>query len=448
MKEQFGLCSLAILVLSSFASAMEPKALPGLTRDELAIFDKGLDAFSEENSVLGEEPGAPDAGLGPRFNGTSCVSCHGHPFAGGTSPEINPQIEQATRFGARNKVPSFLSANGPVREVRFKFNRDGSRDGGVHALFTVTGRKDAGKCDIAQPDFESELRRNNLAFRIPTPVLGAGLIEAIPDRVIIENMNANAARRRQLGISGHENRNGNDGTISRFGWKAQNKSLLLFAAEAYNVEQGVTNEIFQTEREEDSVCHVSPSPEDRTHPEAVRLADGLSDAVLFSLFMKFLAPPQPQQTLNARFPSSDVLKQGRQLFNTIGCAECHTPTLMTGIASTAALSLKPANLYSDLLVHHMGPDLADEVIQGNAGPGEFRTAPLWGLGQRLFFLHDGRTSDLTQAVLAHASGVVPCSRNIKQVSSSCASEANAVVANFRSLQPQQKSALLSFLKSL
>src|SRR5262249_41809047 len=158
--------------------------------------------------------------------------------------------------------PSFIRLHGPVREVRFRYKPDGSRDGGVHALFVISGRKDttgdATGCTVTQDDFEGNNSRGNAIFRIPTPTFGAGLIEAIPDYVIENNQKAATTLKSSLGIFGrphfvlptaNANRNGNDGTIARFGWKAQNKSLLLFAAEAYNVEQGISNELFPQERE-------------------------------------------------------------------------------------------------------------------------------------------------------------------------------------------------------
>jgi Di-haem oxidoreductase, putative peroxidase len=140
------------------------------------------------------------------------------------------------------------------REARFKFflNGDGSLntnnpDGGVHDLFVISGRSDAGICSIQQPDFRKHLALHNIIFRIPTPLFGAGLIENIPDEAILANMKDHERAKDAMGISGHPNRNGNDGTITRFGWKAQNKSLVIFSGEAYNVEMGVTNEMFQDE---------------------------------------------------------------------------------------------------------------------------------------------------------------------------------------------------------
>ena len=336
-----------------------------------------------------------------------------------------------------------------MREARFIRNPDGTPDGGVHDLFTISGRHDAPGCTMAQPDFIGAAARGNVIFRIPTPVFGSGLIETIPDENILGNLNAEAQQKSTLGIrgrpnivlagntvSGQPNTNGNDGTLARFGWKAQNKSLLLFAGEAYNVEMGITNELFQTERSEYTSCQFAMTPNDVTNTEATTPIDAISGIAKFALFMRFLAPPAP----SADTPGgADSIAAGRNLFTRIGCSHCHTPALKTGNSSVAALRNQWANLYSDLVVHDMGPELADGISQGQAGPREFRTAPLWGLGQRLFFLHDGRTSDLVAAIQAHQSG---------SARSRDASEANAVIDNFNTLSDTQQQNLLNFLRSL
>ena len=132
-----------------------------------------------------------EAGLGPRFNLDSCDGCHAFPAIGGTSPVINPQVEVAKKEGANNDIPSFIKRDGPVREARFKHNPDGTPDGGVHALFTISGRNDAPGCFLQQPDFRTAVARQNVVFRIPTPLFGAGLIEAIDDDAILANQMAN-----------------------------------------------------------------------------------------------------------------------------------------------------------------------------------------------------------------------------------------------------------------
>ena len=172
--------------------------LPGLTEAQQKVFEAGLEDFQEEDTLA--------SGLGPRFNLDNCAGCHLQPAVGGTSPRMNPQIDIATAHGARNVVPRFITRNGPVREARFKYKADGSRDGGVQALFVISGRNDgsadADDCTIRQPDFERHLSRNNVVFRIPTPVFGLGLIEQIPDAAIVANLAATASQRAALGVRG------------------------------------------------------------------------------------------------------------------------------------------------------------------------------------------------------------------------------------------------------
>jgi len=325
----------------------------------------------------------------------------------------------------------------------------------VHDLFVITGRSDATGCNISQPNFlpaGNPVTGNggnpNIIFRIPTPVFGAGLIEAIPDSAILANIQANAPEKAQLGISGHANahlsgnanRSANDGTITRFGWKAQNKSLLMFSSEAYNVEMGISNQLFPQERDETPACLFTATPNDtlnfRTAPTGAATSNPavISDIEAFANFMRMLAPPTPA-------PDTPSTVNGRATFTKVGCAHCHTPSFITGkmIASgssanpSPALSNQTANLFSDLLVHHMGRGLADGITQGGAGPDEFRTAPLWGVGQRIFFLHDGRTTDPVDAIEDHRSG---------------GSEANKIIDRFNRLTVRQQQDIIDFLRSL
>jgi CxxC motif-containing protein (DUF1111 family) len=407
----------------------------GLTRGQLAFFNAGKDEFEEVEGV--------EEGLGPTMNLDSCGGCHSQPAIGGSSPKVNPQVAFATAEGANNTVPSFISANGPVREARFVKNADGTPDGGVHALFTIAGRSDAPGCKLAQPRFEREVANHNVIFRIPTPVFGAGLIEQIPDAAILANQASGAAQKRELGIrgranfaisgrtiSGQTNNNGNDGTVARFGWKAQNKSLLLFSGEAYNVEMGITSELFQTERDETPSCQFTKVPNTVTNTDADTPLEAISAIEKFAFFQRFLAPP----TQSPDKPGgSHSIGRGRTLFTSIGCALCHTPMMRTGDSTVGALRNRLVNLYSDLLVHDMGDGLADGVSQGQAGPREFRSAPLWGLGQRIFFLHDGRTKNLVEAIQEHAS---------------TGSEANGVIRNYNNLRESQQQDILNFLRSL
>jgi CxxC motif-containing protein (DUF1111 family) len=412
----------------------------------LTFFNDAKDRFEEVDSVSGALAGEGGFGLGPRYNSRSCVACHSQPASGGSAPAVNPQVADATAHGATNTVPSFITINGPVREARFVyFTNNGvpdrnSPNGGVEDLYTIVGRVDAPGCTnnlMVQPAFASNLANNNVIFRIPTPTFGAGLIENIDDSTLVANQSNQAFN--NFGVSGTFNHNGNDGTISRFGWKAQNKSLEIFAGEAYNVEMGVSNELFTQERplpKEDIVtglpaaCRFNPTPEDHTNFNTTAVGT-LSDTVQFAMFMRFLAQPTASTTVPGGATS---IANGRNLFNAVGCNVCHTAALRTSPSRfTSSLSNANANLFSDLEIHHMGTGLADNVSQGGAGGDQFRTAPLWGLGQRIFFLHDGRTKDLVSAINAHASS---------------GSEATNSTLTFQSLSSGQRQDVLNFLRSL
>jgi CxxC motif-containing protein (DUF1111 family) len=480
--------------------------LPGLSAAQLAIFTASQGAFNELSSVTG---GADSGkGLGPRFNLDSCSGCHGFPAAGGSSGFVNPEPFAAHRAGATNaaEIP-FLHADGPVVEARFKWLIDAAGDfrveassnstdgrlpdGSVHPLFTIAGRSDAQGCELSQPPFTAVWNKGNVSLRIPTPLFGLGLIEAISDSTIaansLERMKAMALTPNghdpqrpgavrvgdrvkvyeRLGIigrpgRGRENRSGNDSTITRFGWKAQNKSLLLFAGEAYNVEQGVTNELFPNERDEEATplpnaCKLNATPEDDVNFDQLdkpapavprspseQFAAVVGDLVKFELFMRMLAPPTPACDLTKSGDCGENIVRGSAIFDQVYCSACHVRRLPVGESSIAAVSAQGyANLYSDLLLHKMGacpdnPDhtprcLADGVAQGDARGDEFRTAPLWGVGQRLFFLHDGRARDLPSSILAHKGP---------------GSEANAVVQLYEGLPTTSKQDLIDFLRSL
>ncbi|MGC2648156.1 MAG: di-heme oxidoredictase family protein, partial [Candidatus Sulfotelmatobacter sp.] len=420
----------------------------------LAFFTDGQARFQEVEAVSG----GANNGLGPRFNSNSCSSCHAQPALGGTGAATNPEFAfPSDGVAPGNTVPSFITATGPTREARFPFffNSNGSvntsePNGGVEDLYTVTGRSDAGTCTsstaLPQPSFATAVAANNIIFRIPTPVFGAGLIENLDDSTLLNNQLNN--NNNDLGISGAFNRNGNDGTITRFGWKAQNKSLHIFAGEAYNVEMGISNLLFPQDRPlpgEDqqqtglpSTClNLSGSgyPEDSNNPGSAGAAV-LDDVSAFADFMRLLAPaPAGAVVLNGSTVSSSTIAAGSALFVSTGCATCHNPTVGTTQVSnvTSSLSKAKVSAYSDIEIHHMGTGLADNVSQGSAGGDQFRTAPLWGLGQRIFLLHDGRTTNLLSAIQDHASH---------------GSEATTVEEQFFELNSTQQQEILDFLRSL
>jgi Di-haem oxidoreductase, putative peroxidase len=472
--------------------------LPGLTPIELSMFQEGLQRAVQLEAVCDSctditQGSATDltkanlvtqtnsSGLGGRFNGDQCTACHNQPALGGSGgflvpnpqdppskqrPPENPMFDlMPHRKGATNPVPSFIQQYGPIREVRFARKPDGSPDGGVHQLFTVAGRSDvfpAGQPNtctaeaLPTTDFEREFRNRNLRFRIPLQLFGLGILDSIQDREILARHNASQEIREQLGIYGIPNRSGNDGTIARFGWKAQNKSIMIFAGEAYNVEMGVTNDLFPQAVDESPACTADKSepndifrndPSDARNQNFYNPLHELPDWQMFAIMMRFLDAPQPA-------PFSASAQRGQQLFGTapsnpgIGCFACHAPTMITPAKSeTEALQNVTAHPYSDLLIHHMGKGLADDITQGVATGDMFRTTPLWGLGQRRFFLHDGRTDDLVKAIRAHHSLGSDC-EDANQSPCYGPSEANTVIQQFNALSENDKQAILDFLRSL
>ena len=461
--------------------------LPQLTPQQVSFWDAGMVRFGDLASVKGSPATEPLPGLGPRFNGNSCFMCHSQPAIGGSSPGLgtplftgNPQIPLATSRGALNTVPSFVTATGPTVEARFPRAIDSAGnplpvlDGSVQQLYTIRGRNDAPlPCTITQPPFAAEVSNNNVILRIPTPTFGMGFIESTPDAVLQANLISNAGN--PFGIKGHFNTTGNDQSITRFGWKAQNSSMLMFAGEAANVEMGVTNELFPFERRPGD-CGGNPTPEDFTTPNnttsSVNPVVVGSNIELQSFFMfTNTAPAQCDFTSGAPGGNPQCLalgasaNNGNLLFRQVGCATCHTPTLSTGPSTFTDLNNATFQPFSDFALHHMGSTLTDGVSQGDAGPDEFRTAPLWGAGQRIFFLHDGRSTFLPDVIRRfHVSPATNCTSvtsssetfilNGSSISipatgtSFCGSEANIVVNKFNNLTCSQQQDIINFLRSL
>src|ERR1700678_1489902 len=266
------------MLLASVCAQKDPgprRGAPGaggpyltLSKNELTLFSQAFLRFARPVSVSGTiEKGR---GLGPTFNGNDCAMCHLQPTAGGSStglmspdePHPNPQVALATLDGATNSVPPFITAQSPVLVPRFLHKPNGSPDGEVHGIYTIAGRTDAKGCKLKQPDFAQQVADNNIVLRIPTPLYGLGLVEATPDATLRDNLASTVDERAKLGIAGRFNISPNDGSIMRFGWKAQNKSLLMFAAEAANVEEGISNELFPNEREPAPGCIFNATPDD------------------------------------------------------------------------------------------------------------------------------------------------------------------------------------------
>ncbi|HET7867135.1 MAG TPA: di-heme oxidoredictase family protein [Burkholderiaceae bacterium] len=391
--------------------------LAGLNHDQLVAFDEGKAVFRKEFNVKD--------GLGPTMNLDNCEGCHTQPATGGTSGPFNPQVAFAAKRSATNAVPPFISSNGPARLAFFVKNADGSPDGILRNLFTIAGRADApADCKLAQPDFNKEFKANNIATRISLPLFGDGLIEQVPDQVLIDNLASDAAAKAALGIRGKI------ANAGRLGRKAQFNAISNFSAGAFSFLLGLSNDFFPLEAASTAACQVAPVPNLVANFSAGSVGEGLSDNEKVATFIRFLAPP----VRSADSPGGKAsIDHGKQVFKDVGCALCHTPQLRTGNASIAVLANKDFNPYTDLLVHDMGTGLADGIQQGVVNGQEWRTMPLWGLGQRLFLLHDGRTTDLHEAILAHKSP---------------GSESSAVVDKFNALPDKDAQDMLNFLRSL
>lgn len=365
------------------------QSLPGLTADQQTAFESGLKSFSKVE-VRAD-------GLGPVFNGTSCAECHKAGAIGGAGLDLT--IARVTRIGGiRNGVYSDLTElGGPVLQARSLREFD-------------TACPIPGEVVPPQADFVSH--------RIATPLFGAGLIEAIPAATIL-------ARTQQAdpdGVQGMANIVYNPETgqkeVGRFGWKAQHSSLHLFAGDAYLNEMGITNASFPNE----NLPQGRPIPPGWGPVAFPEDQDG--DVAVFTSFMQYLAPP------GRRLPLTPQVQNGERLFQALRCTACHVPAMQTGANAVAALANKTVPLYSDLLLHRLGNHLADGIQQGQAKGDQFRTAPLWGLSRRSFFLHDGRARDIGEAIQNHGG------------------EATAALQRFQRLGPQDRNALAAFLNSL
>jgi len=352
----------------------------GLTADQRTLFDRGRVVF---DSVF-----IPPTGLGPTFNAVACGECHEDPVAGGVGDEVEVH---ASAFRP------------PICDPLVQ-------EGGIVVQQHVTPALKAALGIDSEPFPPSATGR---ALRTSPVVFGRGLLDLVPDSVILAY--ADSADRNADGISGRPNRFF-DGRLGRFGRKALVPTLKEFNAGAGPIEMGVTNP--GAPREETIggnpiPAGVDPLPEPEINQEATDLTDA---------FVRFLAAPTPLK-------ANSAARRGRELFSSVGCAGCHIPTLRTGSSPIAALNNKDVAAYTDLLLHDMGPDLAD-ICLTQATPSEFRTEPLIGLRVATQFLHDGRAKTLEQAIQLHGG------------------EGARARDNFLGLSETERAALIAFLKTL
>ncbi len=362
--------------------------LDGLTGEQRDQFARGQIQF---NRIFTAE-----TGLGPLFNAASCAECHGTPVPGGPGDEVVLHVAAFSADGF--SCDPLVGKGGPVIQQR-----------GTAALKAALG--------IEGEPLPAEAM---VVARRSTPdVFGLGLLDAIPDTTLL--LLADPKDQDGDGISGRPNRFF-DGRIGRFGRKAHVPTLTEFNLSAFLVEQGITVE--EVPDEETIGGEPVPDGVDRVaDPEIDRKAFDFADA-----YVRYLAPPPPAKL-------SGAAKRGKEIFAEIGCAACHVPTLKTGDHPVEALRRKEVAAYTDLLLHDMGPDLAD-ICTGLATASEFRTEPLMGLrlsglgGGERRFLHDGRARSIEEAIRLHGG------------------EAETALRRFLGLSEKDRAALLEFLGSL
>jgi CxxC motif-containing protein (DUF1111 family) len=376
----------AILV-AQVRAALPGDPLAGITPVEFEEFRLGLDDFLEVETS--------DEGLGPAFNGTSCAVCHSVPAVGGTSAIAE------VRAGRRGPRGEFIALHESGESL-------------FH-LFSVPGH-------ACQPVIPPEA--TIIVRRVPIPVFGAGLVEAIADDTLLAL--EDPADRNRDGVSGRAalitDRGTGERRVGRFGWKAQHATLLAFSADAYRNEMGITNDLFSQEvavgigPDRMRVCDPHPEPEDIRDPRTGRR--GIDN---FASFMKFLAPI-------ARGPIDETVRNGERLFSAMGCAACHTPALTTGPSANPLFNRVPVPLFSDLLLHDIGT--GDGIQQEAGAPEEIRTPALWGLRFRRPLLHDGSAATIEDAISRHGGEAAIANRSYYQGTA------------------EDRAALLAFLRSL
>jgi CxxC motif-containing protein (DUF1111 family) len=370
--------------------------LPNLSVEMLAAFNEGRRRFAVVET--------PATGLGPVFNERSCLECHSSPVAGGTGPHAGTFVTRFGRVGLQDsdrfglQTPSLL------------FNGLANLGGSTIQRRSVA--EDLPDCRL--PGEVVPREATAVGLRQPSPLFGLGLIQAIPETTIVARADPTDAN--LDGIAGRANTQ--NGILGRFGWKASVASIANFVGLALVNEIGITNLLYPNELAPQGQpippgCKTTPDVED---------ADG-ARLTSITAFLTFLSPPP-------RGPITDAARRGESLFAKSGCTACHTPVMRTGPSSNPALNQVDAALYSDLLTHYVGAVLDDRIADGDVGGGRWRTPPLWGLRLRKFYLHDGRTSDLAEAIILHGG------------------EAFAAREGFVALTPAEQADLLAFLQSL
>jgi CxxC motif-containing protein (DUF1111 family) len=325
----------------------------------------------------------PARGLGPLFNATSCLTCHNTPSAGGVGVNGLATVLRVGRLSPTGFDP-LVGQGGPL----------------VRAHYSVA--------ELGQPcglALGIPVGVNLTSIRNTPPLFGSGLIDALPDAVILAGAvpRGHGVHERPHLVRDAQGRE----RVGRFGGKADTVTLLQFMADTFRNELGLTSPLAPRD-----LLPVAHNQSQRCPGEADTPEDDGTTIVAVTAYLTSLPPPPPSASLPV----------GAEIFTAIGCAACHTPSLPLGD--------RQVPLYSDLLLHNLGLDLDDHIIQGQAAGADWRTTPLWGLGRRPRLLHDGRAHTITVAIMAHGG------------------EAASAVRHFRELSSTARDTLLAFLQSL
>lgn len=383
-----GLAAAILLLLWGCKAPPQPQVgdpLPDLSPAQQAHFAQGKITFQRVFD--------PTNGLGPLFNANSCAQCHEDPVVAGVGDEVEVH---ATRFSSSGSCDPLFREGGPVFELH------------ATPLLEAHGITN----DPIPPDATA------VGHRSSPPLFGLGLVDAIPETTILVRECPTGSR--PHGIRGHANRT-IDGRVGRFGRKADTAALFDFVVGAYHDEMGITSPLLPAEKTVDGM----PVPPDTILGPEPNVTS--NEIVATTAFVRFLAPPPRQVFTN--YQDRALAHRGKKVFYELNCAVCHVPQMMTGASDVDALSYKSVPLYSDLLLHDMGPALAD-ICLGDAHPAEFRTEMLWGLHFQEQFLHDGSAKSVEDAIRRHGG------------------EAQDSADKFKALSEGDKKALLKFLDSL
>ncbi len=420
---------------SENAFGREVPGLQGTQADDFAVGN----SFFRNNWVSSPATTTARDGLGIMLNAQSCGGCHAKD--GRAAPPTSPTAP-LNGLLFRLSVPGITVHGSPNPEPIYggQLNNRAisgvTPEGYVSTTYSqiVENYPDGSTCNLRKPTYTF----TNLGYgamqagfmfspRIANQVMGLGLLEAIPEATILAFADENDANKDE--ISGKANQVYNvvskKTELGRFGWKANQPTIMQQTAGAFIGDMGITSSLFPNENLTPAQAALYPNLPNGGTPE---IEDANLNRVVF--YMRTLAVPGRRNIADA------LVIKGKQLFNQINCVGCHKTKIQTGIDALAQLSQQTIRPYTDLLLHDMGTALADNRPDFLASGTEWRTPPLWGLGLvktvngHTTLLHDGRAGNVEEAILWHSG------------------EAEKSKTEFKKLNKADRIALIKFTESL